>query len=397
MSPTRRRITILGATGSVGRSTVDVVMRHREAFEVTAVVGGRDAVALAEVARQVGARFAALSDESGAATLSDALAGAGIAHGAGAGAVTDAVDLETDIVLAAISGAAGLAPTFRAMQPGRSLALANKECLVSAGAAFMRRAREFGVPVLPVDSEHNALEQALASGVIDDVVSLTLTASGGPFRTWSAQEIAAATPAQALRHPNWSMGAKITIDSATLMNKGLEVIEAHHLFAVEPARLDIVVHPQSIVHGLVYWRDGSITAGLAAPDMRVPILNALAPAPQRLHFDAPRLNLAEIGTLTFEEADRGRFPCLAIALAALAEGGACPTVMNAANEIAVAAFIEGRIGFLDIATGVEAVCARLTPRYPQAPERVDEALAIDAEARAAMREFLRRGPQSAAG
>jgi 1-deoxy-D-xylulose-5-phosphate reductoisomerase len=254
----------------------------------------------------------------------------------------------------------------------------------------MKRARELGVPVLPVDSEHNALQQALASGMIEDVVSLTLTASGGPFRTWSAQDIAAATPAQALKHPNWSMGAKITIDSATLMNKGLEVIEAHHLFAVEPARLDIVVHPQSIVHGLVYWCDGSITAGLAAPDMRVPILNALAPAPRRLDFDAPRLNLGEIGKLTFEPADTGRFPCLAIALAALAEGGACPTIMNAANEVAVAAFIEGRIGFLDIASSVDAVCTRLVSRYVRAPDSVEEALAIDADARSATRDFLQR-------
>jgi 1-deoxy-D-xylulose-5-phosphate reductoisomerase len=386
----KRRISILGVTGSVGRSTVDVVLRHPDSFEVVAVVGGRDAAALAATARQVGARFAALADEAGAGDLAGALSGSGIASGGGSQAVADAVDLDTDIVLAAISGAAGLGPTFRAMQPGRSLALANKECLVSAGAAFMKRARELGVPVLPVDSEHNALQQALASGMIEDVVSLTLTASGGPFRTWSAQEIAAATPAQALKHPNWSMGAKITIDSATLMNKGLEVIEAHHLFAVEAARLDIVVHPQSIVHGLVYWCDGSITAGLAAPDMRVPILNALAPAPRRLDFDAPRLNLGEIGTLTFEPADTARFPCLAIALAALAEGGAFPTIMNAANEVAVAAFIEGRIGFLDIASCVDAVCTRLVSRYAHAPDHVEEALAIDADARSAARDVLQR-------
>lgn len=390
MSSVKRRISILGATGSVGRSTVDVVSSHRDKFEVVAVVGGRDAAALAAVARQVGARFAALADDAAGGALADALAGSGIAHGAGSAAVSDAVDLDTDIVLAAISGAAGLAPTFRAMQPGRSLALANKECLVSAGAAFMSHARALDVPVLPVDSEHNALQQALAAGVIEDVVSLTLTASGGPFRTWSAHDIASATPAQALKHPNWSMGAKITIDSATLMNKGLEIIEAHHLFAVEPARLDIVVHPQSIVHGLVYWRDGSITAGLAAPDMRVPILNALAPAPRRLDFASPRLNLAEIGTLTFEAADATRFPCLAIALAALAEGGACPTIMNAANEVAVAAFIEGRIGFLDIASSVDTVCTRLASHYAQAPATVEEALAIDAHARSEAREILQR-------
>jgi 1-deoxy-D-xylulose-5-phosphate reductoisomerase len=377
----KRSITILGATGSVGRSTVDVVLSHRERFDVVAVVGGRDAGALADIARRLDARFAALADEAGAGALADALSGSGIAHGAGRAAVMEAVDRDADIVLAAISGAAGLAPTFRALKPGRALALANKECLVSAGAAFMRRARELGVPVLPVDSEHNALQQALGAGMVEDVVSLTLTASGGPFRTWTAQEIAAATPAQALKHPNWSMGAKITIDSATLMNKGLEVIEAHHLFDVEPGKLDVVVHPQSIVHGLVYWRDGSITAGLAAADMRVPIINALAPAPRRLDFDAPRLDLAEIGSLTFERVDTVRFRCLALALAALAEGGAAPTILNAANEIAVGAYIEGQIGFPGIAGSVESVCARMVGRHARAPECVEEAIAIDEEAR----------------
>jgi len=388
----KRSITILGATGSVGRSTVDVVLSHRENFDVVAVVGGSDAGALADIARRLGARFAALADEAGAGALADALSGSGIAHGAGRAAVMEAVDHDADIVLAAISGAAGLAPTFRALKPGRALALANKECLVSAGAAFMRRARELGVPVLPVDSEHNALQQALGAGMVEDVVSLTLTASGGPFRTWSAQEIAAATPAQALKHPNWSMGAKITIDSATLMNKGLEVIEAHHLFDVEPARLDVVVHPQSIVHGLVYWRDGSITAGLAAPDMRVPIINALAPAPRRLDFDAPRLDLATIGSLTFERADDVRFRCLALARAALVEGGAAPTILNAANEIAVGAFIAGQIGFPEIAGSVEAVCERMAGRHAHAPVDVEEAIAIDEEARSETRgAILRRG------
>jgi 1-deoxy-D-xylulose-5-phosphate reductoisomerase len=374
----------------VGRSTVDVVLSHPDEFEVISVVGGRDAGALADVARRLDARFAALADEAGAGALADALSGSGIAHGAGAAAVMDAVDLDTDIVLAAISGAAGLAPSFRALQPGRALALANKECLVSAGAAFMQRARELGVPVLPVDSEHNALQQALGAGLIDDVVSLTLTASGGPFRTWGAEAIAAATPAQALRHPNWSMGSKITIDSASLMNKGLEVIEAHHLFGVGPERLDVVVHPQSIVHGLVYWRDGSITAGLAAPDMRVPIINSLAPSPHRLDFAAPRLDLAAIGSLTFERADAERFPCLALALSALRQGGACPTILNAANEIAVGAFIAGRISFPDIAASVETVCARLVAHHANAPASVEEALAIDEAARAETKYLIER-------
>ncbi len=387
----KRKITILGVTGSVGRSTVDVIAGHPDSFEVSAVVGGRDAAALAEVARQLNARFAALADDAGGAALADALAGSGIAHGAGASAVMDAVDHEADIVLAAISGAAGLAPTFRALRPGRALALANKESLVSAGEAFMRRARELGVPVLPVDSEHNALQQALCAGRMEDVTTLTLTASGGPFRTWSAQEIAQASPAQALKHPNWSMGAKITIDSATLMNKGLELIEAHHLFGVEAGRLDVLVHPQSIVHGLVYWRDGSITAGLAAPDMRIPIINSLAPASGRLALAAPALDLATIGSLTFERPDTQRFPCLGLAQAALAEGGAQPTILNAANEVAVGAFIEGRIAFLAIAAAVEEACGRLAARYNRAPATVEEALAVDHDSRSFTREVLQRG------
>lgn len=392
-----RDITILGATGSVGRSTLDVISRHRDAFRVSAVVGGRDAQALAIAARESGARFAALSDASQHAALREALSGSGIDSGAGPGAVAEAVDREADVVLAAISGAAGLKPTFDAMKPGRAIALANKECLVSAGDAFMARARALGVPVLPVDSEHNALHQALAAGRIEDVVSLTLTASGGPFRAWDAAAIAAATPAQALKHPNWSMGAKITIDSATLMNKGLELIEASHLFGVGADRLHVVVHPQSIVHGLVYWRDGSITAGLGAPDMRVPIINALGPATGRLAFDAPRLDLAAIGGLSFEPPDLARFPCLALAMGALERGGAEPTILNAANEVAVAAFIAGEIGFPGIAVTVEQVCGRMVGEWRAAPADIETALALDALAREAAREIVRGMTEGARG
>ncbi len=378
-------LTILGATGSIGRSTADVVLAHRNAFHIQAVVGGRDAAALAAVAKRLGARFAALADPEGAATLKAELAGSGIACGAGEAAVLEAVEREADVILAAISGTAGLKPTHAAMKPGRRIALANKESLVCAGQAFMTDAARIGAEIVPVDSEHNALQQALAAGANGDVTVATITASGGPFRTWERERIAACTPAEAAAHPVWSMGSKINIDSATLMNKGLELIEAHHLFALEPDRLDVVVHPQSIVHGLVQWRDGAVTAGLAAPDMKIPIANALQHS-GRLSMPLPRLDLAAIGRLTFEGADEERFPCLRLAREALRAGGALPTILNAANEIAVQAFMAGRIGFYGISSMVEAVCAALSARYSGAPASVQEALAIDEEARRVARE-----------
>jgi 1-deoxy-D-xylulose-5-phosphate reductoisomerase len=292
----------------------------------------------------------------------------------------EAVDREADLILAAISGTAGLRPTHAALKAGRCIALANKESLVCAGAAFMADARRIGVEVLPVDSEHNALDQALAAGRIEDVASAVLTATGGPFRTWSRERIASATPAQASAHPVWSMGSKINIDSATLMNKGLELIEAHHLFGLEAERLDVLVHPEAIVHGLVQWCDGAVTAGLALPDMKVPIANALHHH-ARLSMTLPRLDLAAISRLTFEPADEARFPCLALARTALQAGGAMPTVLNAANEIAVGAFMGGQIGFYGISEIVETVCSNFSARRLPAPPSVEEALAIDEEAR----------------
>jgi 1-deoxy-D-xylulose-5-phosphate reductoisomerase len=383
-----RKLILLGATGSIGRSARDVIARHRDAFTVTAVVGGSDAPALAAAARETGARYAALADGAALPALREALAGSGIACGAGEGAVMEAVAYEADLVLAAIAGTAGLRPTAAAIRPGRAIALANKESLVSAGSAFMQAASRAGVAVLPVDSEHNALAQALGNGALDDVSAMTLTASGGPFRTWSREAIAAAGPQEASKHPNWSMGAKVTIDSATLMNKGLELIEAHHLFGLEAARLDVLVHPQSIVHGLVSWRDGAVTAGLAAPDMRVPIAHALAPPGMRLDTALPRLDLAAIAALSFEKPDLERFPCLGLAMAALADGGAHPTILNAANEIAVAAFIAGRLDFYGIAVSVEKVCSRMVGSEREAPDNVETALAIDERARALTREVL---------
>jgi 1-deoxy-D-xylulose-5-phosphate reductoisomerase len=381
-----RSLTILGATGSIGRSTADVVLAHRDEFHVEAIVGGRNARTLAETAKRLGARFAALSDENAGADLREALSGTGIGSGAGRSAVLEAVDRPSEIVLAAISGTAGLEPTHAALRPGRRIALANKESLVCAGAVFMADARRLGVEVMPVDSEHNALEHALAAGRNRDVEKAVITASGGPFRTWSRERIAGAGTKEASAHPIWSMGSKINIDSATLMNKGLELIEAHHLFDLEAERLDVLVHPEAIVHGLVQWGDGAVTAGLALPDMKVPIANALRNQ-ERLFMDLPRLDLAAIGRLTFERADETRFPCLSLAKAALQAGGAIPTILNAANEIAVEAYMVDRIGFYAISEIVEEVCSTFSGAG-NAPATVAEALAIDGEARAMARRLV---------
>ncbi|MCJ2110374.1 1-deoxy-D-xylulose-5-phosphate reductoisomerase [Methylobacterium sp. E-025] len=375
-------VTILGATGSIGRSTTDLLAQHPDRFRVGAVVGGRDAAALAKVARETGARFAALADPAGGAALAEALSGSGIPSGAGEAAVLDAVAQEADIVVAAISGAAGLKPTHEALRLGRQVALANKESLVCAGDAFMRDAKRYGATILPMDSEHDALSQAMAGRPLEDVRTMMITASGGPFRTWTRERIAAASPAEAAAHPTWSMGMKINIDSASLMNKGLELIEAHHLFGIEPGRLDVVVHPQSVIHGMIYWLDGAVTAELALPDMRVPISHCLGLGDRLTIARGRSLDLVALGSLTFEAADEARFPCLRIARAALAEGGAAPTVMNAANEIAVAAFIAGTIPFYGIADLVERAIAHFAGIHRTAPDGVEEALAIDAEVRA---------------
>ncbi|WP_457093035.1 1-deoxy-D-xylulose-5-phosphate reductoisomerase [Microvirga sp. P5_D2] len=381
-----RSLTILGATGSIGGSTADVVLAHRDEFRVEAVVGGRNAEALAVMAKRLGARFAALSDESAAAALKDALSGSGIESGAGRTAVLEAVARPVDIVLAAISGTAGLEPTHAALRSAKRIALANKESLVCAGSAFMADARRLGVEITPVDSEHNALDHALAAGFNRDVEKAVITASGGPFRTWTREQIARADAKQASAHPVWSMGSKINIDSATLMNKGLELIEAHHLFALEAERLDVLVHPEAIVHGLVQWNDGAVTAGLALPDMKVPIANALR-NDARLFMDLPRLDLAAIGRLTFEKPDEARFPCLSLAKAALKAGGAMPTILNAANEIAVEAYMAGQIGFYEISELVERVCSTFSGSA-EAPATVADALSIDGEARILARRLI---------
>ncbi|MDB5642545.1 MAG: dxr [Hyphomicrobiales bacterium] len=376
-----RRLVILGATGSIGRSTADVIEGAPGGFVVEAVAGGRDGAALARMAIRLGARFAAVSDPSAYADLKAGLAGHAIEAAAGDEAVELAALRESDLVVAAISGAAGVGPTHAALAAGRKVALANKECLVCAGDLFMRTAAQAGTQILPMDSEHNAIFQALGANTADEVEEMILTASGGPFRTWSAERIAAATPDQALAHPNWSMGPKVTIDSATLMNKGLELIEAHHIFGIPAKKLGVLVHPQSIVHGLVSFADGAVVAGLACPDMKVPIAHCLG-YPARVPTAARRLDLAAIATLSFEKPDFERFPALGVAMAALEQGGALPTVLNAANEIAVEAFLAGRIGFMDIARIVEACCkAAARDSLGRTPQSVVEALDVDRSSR----------------
>jgi 1-deoxy-D-xylulose-5-phosphate reductoisomerase len=383
-----RSITILGATGSIGASTVDLIKREPSRYRVEAVTARRNAGELAKIAREVGARLAVIADPDYYRELKDALAGSGIEAAAGDNALVEAAQRPAEWVMAAISGAIGLKPTLAAIERGATVALANKECLVCAGAFFMRRAASAGATVLPVDSEHNALFQALGSGRREDVKRVILTASGGPFRTWPLEAINAATPEQALRHPNWSMGPKITVDSATLMNKGLEVIEAHHLFALAPDEIDVLVHPQSVIHGMVEFRDGSVVAQLGAPDMRIPIAHCLA-WPQRIDGPAPRLDLAQVRELTFEDPDLTRFPALALARQAMETGGAAPTVLNAADEVAVAEFIAGRLSFPAITALVAATLEAAATRGLMAePAGLEGALAVDHIARSMARDLL---------
>lgn len=344
----RKRISVLGATGSVGASTLDLIGRNPHLFEVVALTGNSNVEALAELAVLHGAQLAVIADDSRYGALAERIAGTGIEAGAGAAGLVEAAVRPADCVVAAISGAAGLRPTLAAVSQGRRVALANKECLVSAGELFLEAVRVAGTELVPVDSEHSAVFQAIAGADPASIERIVLTASGGPFRTWSLEQLAHATPQQALCHPNWSMGRKITIDSATLMNKGLELIEAYHLFPVEAAQLEIVVHPQSIVHALVAYRDGSMLAQLASPDMRTPIALGLA-WPSRMAVPTKRIDLVELGQLSFERPDGERFRALGLARQALERGGMAPAVLNAANEVAVEAFLAGGLKFLQIA------------------------------------------------
>jgi 1-deoxy-D-xylulose-5-phosphate reductoisomerase len=393
MAVAQRRVTILGSTGSVGCNTVELLEADRDAYAVEALVARSNVVRLAEQARRLDAKLAVVADDRHYRALKDALAGTGIEAAAGPAAMVEAAARPAEWVMAAIVGAAGLAPTLKAVQRGAIVAFANKEVLVCAGALVMEEVRRHGARLLPVDSEHNAIFQVFDADQAHAIERIVLTASGGPFRERPVHAMAGVTPAEAVKHPNWSMGAKISVDSATMMNKGLEVIEAHHLFALESERIEVVVHPQSVVHGLVYYKDGSVLAQLGSPDMRTPIANALG-WPRRLAAPSPRLDLAQLGRLTFEPPDPVRFPALRLARAALLAGGGAPTVLNAANEVAVAAFLDSRIGFLDIAAIVEDTLTALPDRPVDSLEAVYE---CDREARAVASRLVGNGARRAAG
>ena len=373
-----RKIAILGATGSIGKSTLDLVARSPERFEVVTVTAATNVEALADIARRTGARLAVVADECRLCDLQELLSGTACHAAAGEEALMDAARSEAELVIAAIVGCAGLKPVMAALEAGKTVALANKEALVTAGALMTDAADDNGATLLPVDSEHNAIFQCLAGNRKEDVSKIILTASGGPFRTASAAAIGGATPAQAVAHPNWSMGAKISVDSATLMNKGLELIEAHYLFGLPSDRIEIVIHPQSVIHSMVEFVDGSVLAQLGSPDMRIPIAYALA-WPERIETPAQRLDLAAIARLDFEMPDVSRFPALRLAREALEAGGAAPIVLNAANEVAVATFLAGAARFPDIAKIVEEALAAADF---DAPRSIGDVLEIDRVTRA---------------
>ena len=377
----QQRISILGATGSIGRNTLDIVARHRERFVIEALTAHRDVARLIEQALAHRPRVAAIGDASLYATLNEALAGTGIEAAAGPEAVLEAAGRPVDWVMAGIVGAAGLAPTLAAVRNGVRVALANKECLVCAGELFTNEVRNSGATLIPVDSEHNAIFQVFDFEHPETVDRIILTASGGPFRTWSMNEMGQATVEQAVAHPNWSMGAKISVDSATLMNKGLELIEACYLFPVPPESVEIIIHPQSVIHSMVAYVDGSVLAQLGVPDMRTPIAYALA-WPNRMASPVARLNLAQVASLTFELPDESRFPSLGLARRALQCAGGAPTILNAANEVAVCRFLERRLAFLDIPTVVEATLDKLWGKGAPRPANLADVYALDREARA---------------
>ncbi len=378
-----RKVSVLGSTGSIGVSTLDLFDQAKVEVEIVALTAGRNVEQLAEQALKWRPQIAVIADEAALPRLRELLAGSGLRTAGGAAAVAEAAAADAQWVMSAIVGFAGLAPTLAAARAGAVVALANKESLICAGPTLLRTAKLAGGAVIPVDSEHSAIFQVFSPSNAQHVARLILTASGGPFLGWSREQMGRATPKQALAHPNWSMGAKISIDSATMMNKGLEVIEAAYLFAMPPERIEVLIHPQSIVHSLVEYADGSTLAQLGPPDMRSPIACAFA-WPDRLPWPAKRLDLARSGPLSFDEPDLERFPALRIAKQALAAGGAAPAAMNGADEIAVAAFLGGRIGFLDIASTVEETLARMDRQNllrPSDNDPVDSARVTDATAR----------------
>ena len=385
MSPTKphldqapKRVTVLGSTGSVGANTIDLIERNRNAYEVEALTANRNVTGLADQAIKLDARMAVVADPDCYLELKSALSGTGIEAAAGPDALVDAAERPSDWVMAAIVGSAGLRPTLAAVRRGITVGLANKECLVSAGEFFVNEVREHGAELLPVDSEHSAIYQVLDFDQADKIRRIILTASGGPFREFTAEQMATVTPEQAVAHPNWDMGAKISVDSATMMNKGLELIEAYHLFPVEKSKIDILVHPQSVVHSMVDYVDGSVLAQLGTPDMRTPIAYALA-WPNRMEAPAPKLLLEDIRTLTFEPPDPVRFPALRLAREALQAGNSAPTVLNAANEVAVERFLNKEIAYLDIAKIIDQTLEGLDNK---AISNLDDIAEVDLTARA---------------
>ena len=381
-----RSVTILGSTGSVGCNTIDLIERHPDRYVVEALTAHRNVETLAEQSRKLRPRMAVIADESRYADLKEALGGTGIEVGAGPKALVEAAGMPAEWVMAAIVGAAGLEPTLTAVQRGATVALANKECLVCAGELMMAEVTKNGATLLPVDSEHSAIFQVFDFANGGAVERIILTASGGPFLNRDRADLENVSPKEAVNHPNWDMGAKISVDSATMMNKGLELIEAFHLFPVSEQRIDILIHPQSIIHSMVAYKDGSVLAQMGMPDMRTPIAYALA-WPKRIAAPAERLDLARIGTLTFEEPDPDQFPTLLLARQALQNGGGSPAVLSAANEIAVEGFLGGRIGFLDISRVVEKT---LESMPDTAVETLDDVYGIDAEARRAAERLVNR-------
>lgn len=374
----KKRITILGSTGSIGQNALKLLELHPDRFELAALVAGDNVELLIEQARKFKPAYVVVASDAHYQTLKDALHATGIQIAAGEQAVLEAASMKTDMVLSAIVGAVGLKPTLAAIKKGTAVALANKESLVCAGSVVMKEAAKYNAAIIPVDSEHNGLFQLLEHTPMENVEKITLTASGGPFRDWSIEQMQKATPKQAVKHPNWAMGAKISVDSATLMNKGLEMIEAYHLFPLAPQQIEVLVHPQSIVHCLVHMKDGGVLAQMSQPDMRIPISHAFA-WPERIETQTAKLDFAAIGSLQFAAPDATRFPALRLARQALEAGGSAPCALNAANEVAVGQFLAGAIAFTDIAKRVEQTLEKMdnVPLHT-----IDDVLACDAAARA---------------
>jgi len=377
LKPKKKSVTLLGSTGTIGQNTLKIIDSQADAMEVTALTAGSNVALLVEQARRYHPKLAVITDESLYGELKEALKGTGIQTAAGEKAVIEAASMPSGIVMSAIVGAAGLKPTLAAIQSGNTVALANKECLVCAGELVMNEVKKHSATLIPVDSEHSAIFQLFDERRPEQVEHVTITASGGPFRTWTTEQMKDVTPAQAIKHPNWAMGAKISVDSATLMNKGLELIEAFHLFPFEANQLKALIHPQSIIHCLLHMVDGSVLAQMSLPDMCTPIAYALS-WPERINAPVKKLDLAAIGKLEFETPDTERFPALRIAREALVAGGNAPTVLNAANEIAVNRFLKGDIGFLDIVTVID---KSLQAIENQRLVTLDDVLACDAQAR----------------